>query len=565
MFKTVMRRRLAPVLVGALALAALSHRVLSGATPRFFEDDPLRSFADTQDASGVKPWDIDLAYDLLLNLFGKPGDKTPEVRAKNVNTVDEVPDTSWFTNRLGTLPLTPQDVAKGPDTSNGPAPGQWTVTAGKSDGITPGFTIRDSAGQLWFLKFDPPGYRGMATGTEVAVTKFFWALGYHVPENHIAALRVDNLVLSDTAKITPPGREARQMRREDIDFLLKRADRQPDGSFRIVASKGLEGKPIGGFKFYGTRPDDPNDVIPHEHMRELRGYGVFAAWLNHVDAKAINSLDTVVTANGRTFVRHHLLDFGSTLGSAAVGPREEWEGYEYLFEGGKTAKGMASFGFYIPSWRRIPFYESPSIGRIPSDNTTFNPERWKPRVPNQAFRRARIDDKFWAARKLRALTDDMIRAAVASAQFGDPPSEEFLVKALIERRDSIVLAYLPAINPIVDLRLDDSGMLTFRNAAVDAGVAKPSSYRATWGSFDNATDQATRIGETTGTDARLQAPQGLPTSAGAYIKLEVSAVGGPNPSWEKPIDVYFRRVASGWKLVGLERLPDGSKRATTTE
>ena len=35
--------------------------------------------------------------------------------------------------------------------------------------------------------------------------------------------------------------------------------------------------------------------MPHEDRRELRGYGVFAAWLNHVDAKAINSLDTLVT------------------------------------------------------------------------------------------------------------------------------------------------------------------------------------------------------------------------------------------------------------------------------
>ena len=67
-------------------------------------------------------------------------------RAKNVNTVDEVPDSSWYTNRAGSRPLTPEDVAKGPDTTDGPAAGTWTVTSSKSDGVTPGFTIKDANG-----------------------------------------------------------------------------------------------------------------------------------------------------------------------------------------------------------------------------------------------------------------------------------------------------------------------------------------------------------------------------------------------------------------------------------
>jgi hypothetical protein len=83
-------------------------------------------------------------------------------------------------------------------------------------------------------------------------------------------------------------------------------------------ARRFRGKPIGRIRFYGTRPDDPNDIVEHEHRRELRGYGVFAAWLNHVDAKAINSLDTLVTEKGRSYVRHNLIDFGSSLGSGGV-------------------------------------------------------------------------------------------------------------------------------------------------------------------------------------------------------------------------------------------------------
>ena len=53
-----------------------------------------------------------------------------------------------------------------------------------------------------------------------------------------------------------------------------------------------------------------------------------------------------------------------------------------LLEGGQVAKQMIGFGFAIPAWRLMEFYEAPSIGRLPRDNTNFNPELWRPRVPN---------------------------------------------------------------------------------------------------------------------------------------------------------------------------------------
>ena len=432
---TKKRTRFAVIIGGALCVAAALTMASSAASPRFYGDDPVWREADTQDASAMKPLEVDLLADLATNLLGSR--TVTAGRAKNLNTVDEVPDSSWYTNRAAARPLTPADVFRGPDTTPGPEPGIWTVTSSKSDGVTPGFTVKDAKGQLWFLKFDPPGFRGMATGTEVAVTKLMWALGYHVPENHIAYMRREQLVLGNSAKFTPPGGKRRAMRLEDIDTLLQRADREPDGGYRIVASKALPGKPIGRIRFVDTRPDDPNDVVPHEDRRELRGYGVFAAWLNHVDAKAINSLDTLITENGRSYVRHHLLDFGSALGSAGVGPADYWEGEEYLLEPRDTLKRMLSFGFAIPKWHTAPFHEAPSIGRFPADNASFNPDLWKPRVPNQAFLHARADDKFWAAQKLMSLTTDLLRAAIKAGDFRDPASEEFLVRALAERRDAI--------------------------------------------------------------------------------------------------------------------------------
>jgi len=183
----------------------------------------------------VKPWKIDLAYDFVENLFLKPGDKTQNVRAQDINTIDEVPDSNWYRNHKSIL--TPEDVKKGPDTTNGPAPGKWTIIGAKSDGVTPGFTIRDSEGQRWFIKFDPPDFPAMATGTEVAVTKLFWALGYHVPENHLAVLQLENLTIDKEAEINPPSGNKRAMKLSDVRRLLSLAGQNPDGTYRVVAGK----------------------------------------------------------------------------------------------------------------------------------------------------------------------------------------------------------------------------------------------------------------------------------------------------------------------------------------
>jgi hypothetical protein len=553
--RSLARTRTLVAVCATLTIAVALSIFASAASPKFYDDDPVWAERDTQDASKMKPLEVDLFVDLTYNLIAKPGDPR-RVRAMNVNTVDEVPDSSWYTNRLGRRPLTPEDIATGPDTTTGPAAGPWTITSSKSDGVTPGFTIKDSAGRLWFLKFDPPGYRAMATGTEVMVTKLMWALGYNVPENHVAYMRREQLVVGEGAKFTPAGGKRRAMRLADLDTLLERADRENDGSYRVVASKALAGKPVGRIRFYDTRPDDPNDVVPHENRRELRGYGVFAAWLNHVDAKAINSLDTLVTENGRSFVRHNLLDFGSTLGSGGVAPANYWEGSEYLVQPGEIGKQILGFGFYIPKWRTTAFYEAKSMGRLPQDNRGFDPERWRPRVPNQAFLHARADDKFWAAQKLMALTNGMLRAAVRAGDFRDPTSEEFLVKALAERRDAIGRAYLTAVNPIADVAMDQEGTLTFRNAAVDADMARiPSGYHAVWSTFDNVTGTTRRIGETSGRTTRITAPAGLPATPGAFVRVELSSVGAASESWTVPVHAYFRAQDDGWRLVGFERMP----------
>src|SRR5688572_28530067 len=486
-------------------LVGVSSLAITAQTRRFYADDPIWREPMTQDVKTAARYEPDLAYQTIENLFLSPGDPVTGQRAKNINTVDEVPDGPYFVNRAGRVPLTPALVARAANSDNGPSAGKWTVISAKSDGVTPGFTIRDSANQMWFVKFDPPGWRAMATGSEIVAAKLFWAVGYHTAEYHIGQLVPSNLVIGKGTRVEPPGEMPRAMNQGDIVWLLSRADRDPDGSYRVILSKAAPGPPLGRIRFHGTRADDPNDVIPHEHRRELRGYFVFAAWLNHVDAKGINSVVALITENGRKFIRNYLLDFGSALGSAAVGPREGWEGYEALVEQlGEIGKRVLSFGFKVPVWRTQDYFESPAIGRLPRDHSKWDPEEWWPHITNAAFRHMRPDDTFWAAMKVAAISPEMIRAAVTEARFGAKIPEEFLIKAIADRRLRILQTFLPKVNPIVDPALSPDGRLSFRNAAVDQAVSdRAPSYRALWYTFDNQADRATLIATTEETQSPM--------------------------------------------------------------
>ena len=191
-----MRLRAARSLALAGSLAAVAIRSTGRAAgPKFYGDDPIATDPEPEDASRAQPIEISQQFDYVENSFLKAGDRSPR-RAVNVNTIDEVPDSSWFTNRAGTGKR-PEDVAKGPDSGAGPAPGPWTIVAAKSEGVTPGMTIRDSAGDVYFIKFDPPSNPEMATGAEIVSTKFFHAFGYNVPENYLATLVPSSLAIGD--------------------------------------------------------------------------------------------------------------------------------------------------------------------------------------------------------------------------------------------------------------------------------------------------------------------------------------------------------------------------------
>jgi len=113
-----------------------------------------------------------LNLNLALREIGKPFHLSKNRQADNVNALDEVPNSSWFTNRHFRERMSLEALAQGPNITDGPDKnGKWTITRGKFEGGTPGFTIKDAKGDYYLIKFDAPKNQEMGSSAEVISTK----------------------------------------------------------------------------------------------------------------------------------------------------------------------------------------------------------------------------------------------------------------------------------------------------------------------------------------------------------------------------------------------------------
>ena len=309
--------------------------------------------------------------------------------------------------------------------------------------------MTDPQGQTYQMEVDPPSNPELASGAEIIGTAFYHAIGYNVVDVYLAEIDREALVIAEGATIRDPlnGRR-RSMKKYDLDNVFNRAARLPNGRYRVLASRFASGTALGNFRYYGRRPDDPNDLVAHEHRRELRGARVFGAWLNHDDSRGINSLDMLETTNGRTWIKHYMFDFGSILGSGTIYAQRHRSGNEYIFEQKPGWLTLATLGLYVRPWMTIDYPDVPrSVGRLESER--FDPIAWKPEYPNPAFDNMRPDDAFWAARIVSRFSDEAIRAVVGKAAYSDRAATDVVTKTIIERRNKVVAAWINQVCPVV--------------------------------------------------------------------------------------------------------------------
>ncbi len=517
---------------------------------KFKLDDPL--WVDADNLSIPQPTDRPLSktIDLLQKTFTKP--REGEVRAQNINTLGEVPDSSWFTNRMSRRVMTIDELVRGPDRGEGPDLSQtWVIIGAKTEGVTPGFRIRDGRGDVYFIKFDPLYLPQMATSAEVIGTKFFYAFGYNVPENYLTYWRPVYQIDSE-AEVQWESGHVERLSNAYVKDVLKGVTQRQDGTIQVLASKLLPGRPVGPFDFQGIRLDDPNDIFPHQDRRELRGLGVFTAWLNHNDSDSVNTLDMYESGQGGSFVRHNLIDFGTVMGSGAIQPHARRVGNEYFIEFKPALKAAATFGIWDRPWRSIKYPDYKAVGRF--ESSYFQPQAWKPDYPNPAFDKMTPQDALWATRTVMRFSDEAVRAIVQTGKIDNPEAEDYLVDTLIERRDKIVRYYLTQINPLDGFTLsaaaDGESSLEFVNLGVEAGFGSQCRYQYAWHRFDNQTETLSALGVPGETS---QTTLSVPEDTAEFLMVRVSSSCPAQPLWRRnPVEVYLRNSANP-SVVGIER------------
>jgi hypothetical protein len=437
---------------------------------------------DTQNIPAPVEWPESELYAILYNTWIRH--LSPEYKAAgaadkgalNVNAWDEVPNSSWFTNRIGRRPMKFQEIVDGLE-GKPPQPGPWKIQRNSNEGYTPKFIIQDSGGQRYVLKFDPSTAIERNSGAERIGTLIMHAAGYNVPHNTIAYFTRETLVSDEKSQYEDAIGKRRALRPEDIENTFAKLKTMADGRYRALASFYIPGlQPVGRFFYSGTRKDDPNDLIPHELRRELRGLGVIASWINHVDVGDKNAQDMYVEVDGRKFVKHYFLDFGSTMGSGDFVNGPFRVGNEYIFDSHAMVRSFATLGIWRRPWEVNQSIRYPEIGYFQAE--LFEPENWKPNYPNLAFERMDDGDGYWGAKIVTAFNDELVAGLARSGEYSREEVTPYLESVLKRRRDAIGNYWLNRVTPLEEITIINSesgSRLQFRDLAVERGYANRNS------------------------------------------------------------------------------------------
>ena len=296
--------------------------------------------------------------------------------------------------------------------------GTWLIDQGKSNGANPGFRVNVPGKGKFLLKTDPEAEPERETGATSIAARIYHAAGYYSPCDSVVYVRRSILKLKPGLTVTDNSGVEKPFDEKALDGVLLHASKRGP-LVRMVASRWLPGQTLGPYRYDGTRADDPNDVIPHEDRRELRGARLLAAWTNHFDTREQNTMNLFMrkedgAKTGPGFVRHYILDLGDCFGSIW-----EWDsvtrrlGFAYYFDFSYLGEDFVTLGTHVRPWE-VARREGGIFAYFSARN--FDPEAWKGGYPNPAFLRMQEGDGAWMARIIARFTDDDVAAI---ARVGD--------------------------------------------------------------------------------------------------------------------------------------------------
>jgi hypothetical protein len=381
-------------------------------------------------------------------------------RAVNVNSLDEVPDSTWFTNRIGVRDVTLDEIRNGPNQTGSPQDHRpWVITSSKVGGVTVGFIIVDQRGVRYVLKFDERDVPEVETAADVVLQRILWACGFNVPEDYIVHFKREDLVRAPDAVIRDTMGNEQPLTDAFVDRKLALVNIGRDGTIRGLASQFIPGKPLGGHDREGVREDDPNDTFPHELRRETRGLYSIYSWLDQTDMKQDNTLDTYVPdpKNPKVhYVLHYLIDFGKGLGSQGFINKRHWVGFSHIVDFGNIALSTITLGLWRRPWEGRTDPPVEAAGIYEAEN--YDPGAWKAYTPSYfPFHDADRFDKFWGAKILIRFTREQLQAAVEEGKYSDRRAVDYLTRTLVARQRKTARYWFERVNPLDRFQVNPAG------------------------------------------------------------------------------------------------------------
>jgi hypothetical protein len=558
------------------------------ATPRAFPlrdalatDTDLRSVSVPCHVEGTKkepnhvscapePYVSPLAWDGMDNSIFRPLVEIfavdPVGEAINANSLDEVADSAWFTNRLGAHSMSIEELKAGACEAaqllDGEAAteGSWVIDKGKSNGASLGFRVNIAGKGRYLFKNDPENQPERATAASVIGAAAYDAVGFYTSCEQVVYFKPSVLKLTPGLRYENNSGIERAFDQRALNQLLTEATKRGE-LVRMQASAWLPGNLIGPFRYEGKRDDDPNDVIDHEDRRELRGGRLLAAWLDHFDAREQNTMDSWLADAGRNgkpdsspgYIRHYYLDTSDCLGS-------EWDwdgisrrlGRSYLLDWGDIGRDFVTLGIPTRPWERVQ--RAPGREKFGYfDVGTFVPDEWKNEYPNPAFSRMTERDGAWMTRILARFTPEMVRALAEMGRFSDPGDTAYIATVLNGRLERILARYLTRLSPLVDARIEHGNRLCALDLAKWRRVRDAHLFRYAARLSDKHALPVTPREDGT---VCVQLPQRTidPTvrddAPVRYVVVEISNGVAPGPLVGHLYNLGPKR---GYRLVGIER------------
>ncbi|MGE3766311.1 MAG: hypothetical protein AB7L94_28930 [Kofleriaceae bacterium] len=552
----------ASVILALVILAACSHP--PAGTLRFANAPPVWRVSDRTPLE-KKPAEREYNRSLyqtdgfVVRRATRAMDMQDPVRARDVNALDEVPDSTWFTNRIGVRDLSIEELRRGANVDPSPFSHlPWTIKSAKVGGTAIGFIFEDSKGDKYLLKVDMKDVPEMETGAHVIGHRIVWALGYNVPEDYLGYIDPKNITVDTKATKKDPLGHKTPLYAVDVVDAFAKAFRTDDGRVRVLASRYLPGIPIGPYAREGVRADDPNDRIPHEQRRSIRGQAAIFSWLNHTDMQEDNTLDAFIRYPGpdgkptdRGHVVHYLIDFGKALG--VMGYVNSWKtvGYTYRADPGMALRSLLTFGLWKRPWDGIEVPTYRGLGLFEADH--FDPGAWRTNSPYWPFEDADRFDGYWGAKLVMRFTREQLTAIVDEAQYSDPRTAKYMVDTLVARQRKVGAYWFRQVSPLDHFATEaiaGGTRVCFDDLALVYDLESPRGHRYRVRVFDR--DGVELRASTLPASAHSCVVVPIATSNNGYTIVKLEALR--NALALPPVLVHLARDASGAvRVIGVRR------------